>query len=146
MIPLVCSGRYAVGDNVLCTPVPASLVTMPTRWHGVGIGRGVLGLCPFGCSGQNAINSDTGNAGGGKGVVTWAPGADPGIGTSPKLVDPVPGNGIPPELVDPARPVLPGAPITGAPTAGAPIAPGVRGVSVSVAPSDTGIAPGIAIP
>ena len=119
----------------------------------------MLGLVPFGCSGQNAIKSDTGNVGGGKGVVTWAPGADPGIGTSPKLVDPVPGNGTPPELVDPvpgngtppelvdpARPVLPGVSITGAPTAGAPIAPGVRGVPVSVAPSDIGIAAGIAIP
>ena len=133
VIPLICSERYGVGDNVLCTPVPASLVTMPTRWHGVGIGRGPFGLGPFGCSGQNAINSDTGKAGGGKGPVTWAPGVDPGIGTSPKLVDP-------------ARPVLPGVSITGVPTAGIPIAPGVNGVPVSGAPSGTGIPAGIAIP
>ena len=105
MIPLVCSGRYAVGDNVLCTPVPASLVTMPTRWHGVGIGRGVFGLGPFGCSGQNAIKSDTGSAGGG---------GTAGAGAGPGDVDP-------PGFAVPAGPVVPGA-LT---------VPGVRGVPAS---------------
>ena len=81
MIPLVCSGRYAVGDNVLCTPVPASLVTMPTRWHGVGIGRGVFGLGPFGCSGQNAIKSDTGSAA--RGGTAGGSGGTAGAGAGP---------------------------------------------------------------
>lgn len=28
---VICSERYGVGDNVLCTPIPASLGTMATR-------------------------------------------------------------------------------------------------------------------
>jgi len=84
---------------------------MPTRWHGVGIGRGAFGLGPFGCSGQNAIKSDTGSAGRGGTAGAWA-GGTAGAWAGPSGVDP-------PGLAIPAGPVVPGT-LT---------APSVRGVT-----------------